>query len=203
VLSGPTFAAEVAAGLPAAVTVAAGDEVVAERVAGLFHGDGFRAYTSTDLVGVEVGGSVKNVLAIAAGIADGQGFGANTRAALIARGLSEMARFGAALGARAETFTGLAGLGDLVLTCTDDQSRNRRFGLALGRGASVDEALLEVGATVEGRDTALRVWRLAVDLGVEMPIVEQVVAVLEDMRSPAAAVGALLARPAGPEMVRV
>jgi len=136
VLSGPTFAKEVGAGLPTAMTVASEDEHFAKELALRLSGPSFRAYTQTDIMGVEVGGSVKNVIAIGSGIADGMGFGANTRVALITRGLAEMMRLGVALGAARETFMGLAGLGDLVLTCTDDQSRNRRFGMALGRGQS-------------------------------------------------------------------
>ena len=138
VLSGPTFAREVGAGLPTAMTIASPDADFANQLARSLHASNFRAYTSTDIVGVEVGGAVKNVLAVGAGLSDGLGFGANTRIALITRGLSEMMRLGVALGAQAETFMGLAGLGDLVLTCTDNQSRNRRFGLALAAGKSVE-----------------------------------------------------------------
>jgi glycerol-3-phosphate dehydrogenase (NAD(P)+) len=145
-------------------------------------------------VGVEVGGAVKNVMAIAAGIADGLGFGANTRAALITRGLAEISRLGMAAGGRAETFMGLAGLGDLVLTCTDDQSRNRRFGLALARGLDAQAAARAIGQVVEGVGTTHEVMRLAARLGVEMPITEQVHAVLFEGRSPEGAVRALLAR---------
>ena len=137
VMSGPTFAKEVGAGLPTAMTIAASDATFASELAQRLSGMNFRAYTSTDIIGVEVGGAIKNVLAIGAGISDGLGFGANTRIALIARGLVEMTRLGVALGARKETFMGLAGLGDLVLTCTDNQSRNRRFGLALASGSTV------------------------------------------------------------------
>jgi glycerol-3-phosphate dehydrogenase (NAD(P)+) len=151
VVSGPSFAREVARGLPTAVTVASEDPVFAAHTAGLLHGDRFRAYTSGDMVGVEVSGAAKNVLAIATGIADGLGFGANTRAALITRGLKELIRLGTALGGRAETFMGLAGVGDLVLTCTDDQSRNRRMGLCLARGLSVADAKLEI-------DRRSKVW---------------------------------------------
>jgi glycerol-3-phosphate dehydrogenase (NAD(P)+) len=150
VVSGPSFASEVARGLPTAVTVASPDLIQARRVAAYLHGERFRTYTSHDLVGVQVGGAAKNVLAIATGIADGLGFGANTRAALITRGLAELTRLGTALGGRPETFMGLAGLGDLVLTCTDDQSRNRRLGLALARGVSLDQARQDIGQEVEG-----------------------------------------------------
>jgi glycerol-3-phosphate dehydrogenase (NAD(P)+) len=194
VLSGPTFAREVAAGLPTAITVAANRKAFADALSRRLHAESFRTYTSRDLVGVQLGGAVKNVLAIAAGIADGLGFGANARAALITRGLAEMLRLGRALGARRDTFMGLAGLGDLVLTCTDDQSRNRRFGLALGRGTSTERALAEIGQVVEGRGTAREVRRLAQRNGVEMPIVEQAYRVLWDGRPPRDAVHALLAR---------
>ncbi|MDN5865672.1 MAG: NAD(P)-dependent glycerol-3-phosphate dehydrogenase, partial [Gammaproteobacteria bacterium] len=173
VLSGPSFAAEVARGLPTAVTVAATTKALARRFAELFHGAHFRAYVSTDLVGVELGGAAKNVVAIAAGISDGLGFGANARAGLITRGLAEIQRLGDALGAQPATLTGLAGLGDLVLTATDDQSRNRRFGLELGRGASVAEARKRIGAAIEGIAAARAVTRLARELEVEMPLGEE------------------------------
>jgi glycerol-3-phosphate dehydrogenase (NAD(P)+) len=199
VLSGPTFANEIARGLPAAVSCACTDAVFAEQVADLFRNDRFRVYTSTDMIGVEIGGAVKNVLAIAAGIADGLGFGANTRAALITRGLREIVRFGAAMGGQPESFMGLAGLGDLVLTCTDDQSRNRRFGLALASGLSVIAAERSVGQVVEGIGAAREVMRQANRIGVEMPIAEHVNKVLHDGLSPADAVRALLTRPPGTE----
>ena len=199
VLSGPTFANEIARGLPAAVSCASSSAEFAERVAGLFRNDRFRVYTSTDIVGVEIGGAVKNVLAIAAGIADGLGFGANTRAALITRGLREIVRLGTAMSGRPETFMGLAGLGDLVLTCTDDQSRNRRFGLALARGLSVQAAEQSVGQVVEGISAAREVMRQADKRLVEMPIAEQVNRVLHEGVAPADAVHALLARPPGAE----
>ncbi len=194
VVSGPSFAAEVARGLPTAVTVASPQLEQARRVAAYLHGERFRAYTSDDLIGVQVGGAAKNVLAIATGIADGLGFGANTRAALITRGLAELTRFGTALGGRLETFMGLAGLGDLVLTCTDDQSRNRRLGLALARGASIEEARHQIGQEVEGVITARSVHHLAQRLGVEMPIGEQVYRVLYEGRTPEEATRSLLAR---------
>jgi glycerol-3-phosphate dehydrogenase (NAD(P)+) len=177
-ISGPSFAGEVAQGLPTAVTVASNEAEYARRVADYLHSDRFRAYTSDDLIGVQVGGAAKNVLAIATGIADGLGFGANTRAALITRGLAELIRFGTAQGGRQETFMGLAGLGDLVLTCTDNQSRNRRMGLALARGLSVEAAKAEIGQEVEGVISARSVHSLAARLGVEMPISEQVYGVL-------------------------
>ena len=200
VVSGPSFALEVAHGLPTAVTVASNHAAFAEHIVRLLHSERFRAYTSEDMVGVEVCGAAKNVLAIATGIADGLGFGANTRAALITRGLAELIRIGAALGGRAETFTGLAGIGDLVLTCTDNQSRNRRMGLALARGLSVSDALAEIGQEVEGVVTALSIHTLSGKLGIEMPISEQVYRVLYEQVSPEQATRALLEREPRPEI---
>jgi glycerol-3-phosphate dehydrogenase (NAD(P)+) len=194
ILSGPSFATEVARGLPTAVTVAASTPAFAERLARLVRGTRFRAYTHDDLIGVEVGGAAKNVIAIATGIADGLAFGANTRAALITRGLAEIIRLGEALGARRETFMGLAGLGDLVLTCTDDQSRNRRLGLALASGRSAAEAMAEIGQEVEGVVTAKAVKTMAAAHGVEMPISAEVYAVLYAGRTPAEATQRLLER---------
>ena len=194
ILSGPSFAAEVARGLPTAITVAASSQAFAERVAQLVRGQRFRAYTQDDLVGVEVGGAAKNVIAIATGIADGLGFGANTRAALITRGLAEIIRLGEALGARRETFMGLAGLGDLVLTCTDDQSRNRRLGLALAAGRPAAEAMADIGQEVEGVVTARAVHALAAANSIEMPISAEVYAVLYADRTPAEATQRLLER---------
>lgn len=194
VVSGPSFALEVARGLPTAVTVASDDERFAARTAELLHGERFRAYTSADMIGVEICGAAKNVLAIATGIADGLGFGANTRAAIITRGLAELIRLGTALGGRPETFMGLAGVGDLVLTCTDDQSRNRRMGLRLARGMSVADAKAEIGQEVEGVVTAQSVRLLAQRYGVEMPIAEQVYLVLYEGVSPGQATAALLER---------
>ncbi len=194
VISGPTFAAEVARGLPTAVTIASHSEAFASELADRLHSDCFRAYTSDDIVGVEVGGAVKNVLAIAAGISDGLGFGANARAALISRGLAEVMRLGIALGGRPETFMGLAGLGDLVLTCTDDQSRNRRFGLALGQGLDVDRARANIDQVVEGINAAGEVSALARKLQIDMPIVEQVDQVISHHLSPHDAVSRLLQR---------
>ena len=202
VLSGPSFAGEVAQGLPTAITIASTDPAHAARVAGYLHGETFRAYTSDDVVGVQVGGAAKNVMAIAAGIADGLGFGANSRAALITRGLAEITRLGLALGGRPETFMGLAGLGDLTLTCTDNQSRNRRMGLALARGLSIAEARAEIGQEVEGVATAREVYRKSRDLGVEMPITEQTYLVLYEGLAPLAAVQALLGRRQRPELDR-
>ncbi|NOX92091.1 MAG: NAD(P)H-dependent glycerol-3-phosphate dehydrogenase [Gammaproteobacteria bacterium] len=194
VVSGPTFAREVAEGLPTAVTVASTDELFAADMAARLHSKTFRAYTNDDVVGVEVGGAVKNVLAIAAGIADGLGYGANARTALITRGLAEMMRLGETLHGQRETFMGLAGLGDLVLTCTDDQSRNRRLGLALGQGKRLEEALAAIDQVVEGVQTAREVHDLALSQGVDMPITEQVYAVLYEARKPKDAVQALLNR---------
>ncbi len=194
VLSGPTFAKEVAAGLPTAMTVASTDDVFAQDLAVALSGSNFRAYTATDIVGVEVGGAVKNVLAIGAGISDGLGFGANARVALITRGLVEMTRLGVALGARRETFMGLAGMGDLVLTCTDDQSRNRRMGLALARGLTVREAQAEIRQVVEGVTAAEAVKEVADEMGIEMPITQQIYRIIYENASPQEAVGALMSR---------
>ena len=199
VVSGPTFATEVARGLPTAITVASNDAGFARDLASRLHDRTFRAYTSDDLIGVSLGGAAKNVLAIAAGIADGLGFGANTRAALITRGLHEIMRLGVALGGQAETFTGLAGLGDLVLTCTDDQSRNRRLGLALGRGEERERATRAIGQVVEGARTARELHRVAGRQGLEMPICEQVYRVLYDGTTPEQAVTSLFARDPKPE----
>lgn len=194
VVSGPTFAKEVAKGLPTAVTVASTNESFASELAERLHDETFRAYTSEDVIGVEVGGCVKNALAIAAGIADGLGFGANTRAALITRGLVEIMRLGDVLGGHRETFMGLAGLGDLVLTCTDNLSRNRRFGLAMGRGMGKDEALASIDQVVEGLQAAREVHNLATKIGVEMPITQQVYEVLYEAKPARDAVHDLLAR---------
>ena len=194
VISGPTFAKEVAQGLPGAVTVASTDQTFAVDWAHLLHNDHFRAYTGDDIVGVEIGGACKNVIAIAAGIADGMGFGANARAALIARALSEITRLGVSLGAQADTFTGLTGLGDLVLTCTDNQSRNRRTGIALGKGKKLDLAIKEIGQVVEGVSTAKEVVALAKKQNIDMPITEQVYNVLYENVPAENAVNALFNR---------
>ena len=199
VLSGPTFAREVGAGLPTAMTVAASDPAFATALAGRLSDQMFRTYTSDDMIGVEVGGAVKNVLAIGAGISDGLGFGANTRIALITRGLVEMTRLGTALGARSATFMGLSGMGDLVLTCTDDQSRNRRFGLAIARGVAPKDAARSIGQVVEGQFAASAVRSVASRLELEMPICEQVYRVLEERLPPQDAVMALMARALKPE----
>ena len=193
-LSGPTFAGEVIKGQPSAAVIASADERFANQLVGYFHGGSFRAYSSRDLIGVEVGGAVKNVLAIAAGVASGLGFGANTLAALVTRGLAEMSRLGVAMGGESATFMGLAGLGDLMLTCTDDQSRNRRLGIALARGATLDEAYVAIGQVVEGARSAPEVCSVADELGLEMPITQQVAALLRGECRPVEAVEALLAR---------
>jgi glycerol-3-phosphate dehydrogenase (NAD(P)+) len=194
VLSGPTFAKEVGAGLPTAMTVASRDERFAKDLALSLSGPTFRAYTQTDILGVEVGGAVKNVIAIGSGIADGMGFGANTRVALITRGLAELMRLGVKLGAARETFMGLAGLGDLVLTCTDDQSRNRRFGMALGRGQSLSQAEGGIGQVIEGLPAARAVYQVAQRLAVEMPICQEVYRIVHEGKPIRAAVQALMGR---------
>jgi glycerol-3-phosphate dehydrogenase (NAD(P)+) len=198
-LSGPTFARELAAGLPTAVTIASNEPAFAARLAQALHGDGFRAYTSGDLAGVEIGGAAKNVLAIAVGIADGLGFGANTRAALITRGLGEIARLATALGAQPETLMGLSGLGDVVLTCTDDQSRNRRFGIALGQGKTLQQAQASIAGVVEGIKAAPEVVRLAQRLAVRMPLHEMAGAVLAGSVTPKEAMKQLSERPSRAE----
>jgi len=199
VVSGPTFAKEVGAGLPTAMTIAADDQLFARELAQRLSGRSFRAYTSTDVIGVEIGGAIKNVLAIGAGMSDGLGFGANTRIALITRGLVEMTRLGIALGARRETFMGLAGLGDLVLTCTDNQSRNRRFGLALASGTGIAEALASIGQVVEGVLAAKAVKMVAARAQVEMPICEQIYRIVHEGAAPREAVKELMSRALKPE----
>jgi glycerol-3-phosphate dehydrogenase (NAD(P)+) len=194
VLSGPTFAKEVGAGLPTAMTVASRDAAFGADLAQAISGPNFRVYTQTDIVGVEVGGAVKNVIAIGSGIADGMGFGANTRVALITRGLAEMMRLGIALGGVRETFMGLACLGDLVLTCTDDQSRNRRFGMALGSGRSLSDATNGIDQVVEGVPAARAVHEVAVQRGVDMPICGEVYRILHEGSPVGAAVRALMGR---------
>jgi glycerol-3-phosphate dehydrogenase (NAD(P)+) len=199
VISGPTFAKEVGAGLPTAMTIAANDSAFAQDLARSISSKNFRAYTSSDIIGVEVGGAVKNVLAIGAGISDGLGYGANTRIALITRGLAEMMRLGVALGAQKETFMGLAGLGDLVLTCTDNLSRNRRFGLALARGESIAAAQESIGQVVEGVLAAKAVREVAARKQVEMPLCEQIYRILHEGVSPEAATQELMSRALKPE----
>lgn len=182
VMSGPTFAKEVGAGMPTLITVGSKHGSYTKLIARYLSDDNFRVYRSEDVIGIEVGGAVKNVIAIAAGISDGVGFGANARVALINRGLVEMMRLGKKLGAKRDTFMGLAGMGDLVLTCTDNQSRNRRMGLALASGKGIDEAAKEIGQVVEGVKAAKAVWQMAQKLEIEMPITEQVYKVIyEDL----------------------
>ncbi|MBR9791818.1 MAG: NAD(P)H-dependent glycerol-3-phosphate dehydrogenase [Gammaproteobacteria bacterium] len=195
VLSGPTFAKEMAAGLPTAISLSSTDDEFIDAMAAKLHcARSFRVYKNPDFTGVQLGGAVKNVIAIGAGLADGLGFGANARTALITRGLAELTRLGVKAGAQPETFMGMAGLGDLVLTCTDNQSRNRRFGLALGKGTSVDNAMEEIGQVVEGYRNTEEVVILARKLDVEMPICEQIFAVLYEGKSPKDAALALLGR---------
>jgi len=198
-VSGPTFAMEVAKGLPGAITVASKDAQFANDLASALHSEYFLTYTSNDIIGVEIGGASKNVMAIAAGIADGMGFGTNTRAALITRGLNEIMRLGVAMGGQRETFMGLSGLGDLVLTCSDDQSRNRRFGLALGKGMDVEAARKRVKQVVEGIGTAKTIYLLSQDYQIDMPISEQVYKVIYEAQSPRDAVHSLMNRTPHPE----
>ena len=199
VLSGPTFAKEVGEGLPTAMTIASSDAEFARHLAEAISSDNFRAYTSDDIIGVEVGGAVKNALAIGAGMSDGLGFGANTRIALINRGLVELMRLGVALGAKKETFMGLASMGDLVLTCTDNLSRNRRMGLGLAAGKTVEEMQEEIGQVVEGVKAAKAVHEVAEKLGIEMPIVNVVYRILYEGLSPREAVSTLMKRQLKPE----
>lgn len=195
VVSGPTFARELAAGLPTAIALAATDATFSADLQRLLHcGKSFRVYNNPDLIGVQLGGAVKNVIAIGAGISDGIGFGANARTALITRGLAEMSRLGAAMGAEPSTFMGMAGLGDLVLTCTDNQSRNRRFGMLLGQGAGVEDAQEKIGQVVEGYRNTKEVLALANRYGVEMPITEQIYQVLYQNKNAHQAALTLLGR---------
>jgi glycerol-3-phosphate dehydrogenase (NAD(P)+) len=200
VISGPTFATEVAKNLPAAVTCAGSQAESTLELAELLHGGHFRCYTSSDVIGVEVGGALKNVLAIAVGAVDGLNLGANTRAALITRGLSEIMRFGECMGAQRETLMGLSGLGDLILTCTDNQSRNRRFGLAVGQGKGIDEAIEAIGQTVEGYRAARAVFDIARQRSLSMPITEQVYRVLYENKPLVQAVQDLESRALKPEV---
>ncbi|MGX2969825.1 NAD(P)H-dependent glycerol-3-phosphate dehydrogenase [Ursidibacter sp. B-7004-1] len=175
VLSGPTFAKELAQGLPTAISLASDNPIFADQMQQRIHcAKAFRVYLNSDMIGVQLGGAIKNVIAIGAGISDGMGFGANARTALITRGLAEISRLGVSLGANPTTFMGMAGLGDLVLTCTDNQSRNRRFGLMLGQGKSAEQAMAEIGQVVEGFYNTKEAYLLAQQQGVEMPIVEQI-----------------------------
>lgn len=194
VISGPTFAVEVAENLPTAVTVAAKNESFALEVAKCLHSDKFRAYTSHDMTGVELGGALKNVLAIATGLSDGLGFGANSRAALVTRGLAEIMRLGLKLGGEKETFMGLAGLGDLVLTCTDDKSRNRRMGLNLAKGLTAEQSKEKIGQAVEGVRTAKEAHLMAKKYQIDCPIIEQVYNILYHDMKPGDVVRDLLAR---------
>lgn len=194
VLSGPSFADELVRGLPTAVTLAANDESFAREAGCLLHGGTFRVYTSTDVIGVSVGGALKNVMAIAAGICDGMQFGNNARAALITRGMAEMTRFGVGLGGRKETFMGLTGAGDLILTCTGQYSRNREVGLRLAGGQTLAEILQSLGHVAEGVSTAREVMKRALQLNVDMPITCEVDQVLSHGRSPRVAVENLLSR---------
>ncbi|MBL4741368.1 MAG: NAD(P)H-dependent glycerol-3-phosphate dehydrogenase [Idiomarina sp.] len=195
VLSGPTFAIEMAKGLPTAISMSSTDQAFVDELSEMLHCErSFRVYTNDDFIGIQLGGAVKNVIAIGAGMADGIGFGANARTALITRGLAELTRLGLTLGAKSETFTGMAGLGDLILTCTDNQSRNRRFGLALGEGKDVEQALASIGQAVEGYRNTREVVALAKRNGVEMPICEQIYAVLYQGKPPRQAAIDLLSR---------
>lgn len=194
ILSGPSFALEVAKGLPTAVTLATDSEVLGKTLQNAFHSENFRIYLSQDIIGVQLGGTVKNVLAIAVGMSDGLGFGANARAALMTRGLAELSRLGYKLGARPETFLGLSGVGDVVLTCTDNLSRNRRFGLAVGQGKAIDLAEKEIGQVVEGKKNVVEVLKLAERHNIEMPICQEVYAVLYQRLPVSDAMNHLLSR---------
>lgn len=194
ILAGPSFAAEVAKQLPTAITIATKDEKFGLDLLTYFHSETFRVYLSSDIIGVQVGGVIKNILAVAAGLSDGLGYGANARAALITRGLAEMMRFGIALGAKPEALQGLAGVGDVVLSCTDSQSRNRRFGLALAKGKNVTDAEAEIGQTVEAVHNAAETTRLAAEHGIEMPIAESVNKIFMNELTPQQAVQNLITR---------
>jgi glycerol-3-phosphate dehydrogenase (NAD(P)+) len=193
-LSGPSFANEVSIDMPTAVVAAARDEVVAKKIQTIFSTETFRVYNHRDIIGVELGGAMKNVIAIAAGVADGLGFGHNTRAALITRGLAEMTRLGIRLGGAAETFAGLAGMGDLVLTCTGDLSRNRSVGIELGKGRKIDEILNGMQMVAEGVKTTLSAYQLATKLAVDVPIIEQMYLILYQNKDPRQAVTDLMLR---------
>lgn len=194
IVTGPSFAKEVARNLPTAVTVAGSDSVFTSIIASALHGGRFRAYTSDDMIGAELGGAVKNVMAVATGICDGMNLGNNARAALITRGLAEMMRLGVALRAKPETLMGLAGAGDLILTCTGDLSRNRQLGLLLGKGRTLEQALEEIGQVVEGVNSSAEVQRLATQHGINMPISEQVNGIIHHGWDPVEGVARLLAR---------
>ncbi|SHJ50040.1 glycerol 3-phosphate dehydrogenase (NAD(P)+) [Malonomonas rubra DSM 5091] len=201
-LSGPSFAKEVVQGMPTAVVVAAHELAVAEEIQAIFSTDNFRVYTHDDIIGVELGGSMKNVIALAAGVVDGLGLGHNSRAGLITRGLAEMTRLGLKLGGRAETFAGLAGMGDLVLTCTGDLSRNRTVGMELGKGRTLDDILAGMQMVAEGVKTTLSAYQLAQKLGVEVPIIEQMYQILYQEKDPRQAVSDLMLRDLKAEAVR-
>ena len=201
-LSGPSFAKEVSAGIPTAVVAAAPDLKVAAKIQKIFSTERFRVYSHSDIIGVELGGAMKNVIALAAGVADGLGFGHNTRAALITRGLAEMTRLGVKLGATTETFAGLAGMGDLVLTCTGDLSRNRSVGIELGKGRKLDDILADMQMVAEGVQTTLSAYQLAAKLKVDVPIIEQMYLVLYHQKDPHQAVLDLMARDLTSENVR-
>lgn len=194
ILAGPSFATEVAKQLPTAVTIATQDEYFGRDLLSYFHNDNFRVYLSTDVIGAQVGGVMKNILAVAAGLSDGLGFGANARAALITRGLAEMMRFGVSLGARSETLQGLAGVGDVILSCTDNQSRNRRLGLELASGANMDVALQKIGQIVEAVHNAAEVCRIAAEKKIELPIAMQVNKIFKQEITPQQAVHNLISR---------
>ena len=194
ILSGPSFAKELAAALPTAITLATTFDAFRQDMVQRFHNDKFRVYQSNDIIGVQVGGAVKNILAVGAGMCDGLGFGANARTALITRGLAEMMRLGVAMGGKTETFYGMAGLGDLILTCTDNQSRNRRFGLALGQGKDPQQAQKDIGQVVEAAANAGEVWQLAQSHRIDMPITEQIYRILHQGVSPIDAAKELLSR---------
>jgi glycerol-3-phosphate dehydrogenase (NAD(P)+) len=194
IVTGPSFAKEVARNLPTAVTVAGSDSIFTNIIASALHGGRFRAYTSDDMIGAELGGAVKNVMAVATGVCDGMNLGNNARAALITRGLAEMMRLGVALRAKPETLMGLAGAGDLILTCTGDLSRNRQLGLLLGKGKTLEQALEEIGQVVEGVNSSAEVQRLATQYGINMPISEQVNGIIHHGWDPVEGVARLLAR---------
>ncbi len=194
VITGPSFAKETASGLPTALVLACENAIQGDMLAQWFRGPTTRVYPNTDICGAQIGGAVKNVMAVAAGISDGLGFGANARAALITRGLAELMRLGAVLGGKTQTFMGLAGMGDLILTCTDDQSRNRRLGLGVGRGEAIASVIAEIGQEVEGYQTTKELYLRAQKLDVNMPITEQVYAVLHQGQDPKSAVRKLLDR---------
>ncbi len=192
VLSGPSFASEVAAGLPTAIAIAGNNEAFQEEMLELFKTPTFCLYPTSDYIGAELGGTIKNVVAIAVGISDGLGFGTNIRAVIITHGLDEMIRLGKIMGAQTETLMGLAGLGDLVLTCTDSQSRNRRFGLALGKGFSIEDAEKTIGQSIEGKNNVRQIYELAQKCQVDMPIVEAVFDILSGKKSPKESISGLL-----------